>query len=202
MRAKKCPPGVFCIENLSFAFFLILLLVIGYLIYINLKSSKKNDSNTTVVFDTVVPSYPYSNLVPDIGQPGNVYLDPLAPPLNDERYLTVKAVPINISTNVGAVDTNYRQVGIVTPMNGQAQNNILPLMGRPLFTNRNKWQYYTISNQHNNVKLPISVAGKSALNDYGVDQIYTGDTIFVEGYNEPFAVTVYENDTIKYLPVI
>lgn len=205
MRAKKCPPGVFCIENLSFAFFLVLLLVIGYLIYINMKASNKVNnppSNTTVILDTVVPSYPYSNLVPDVGQSSNVLLDPLAPPLKDERYLTVKAVPINVSTNIGAVDTNYRQVGIMTPMNGQTQNNILPLMGRPLFTNRNKWQYYTISNQHNNVKLPISVGGKSALNDYGVDQVYTGDTVFVEGYNEPFGVTVYENDTIKYLPFI
>ena len=75
-------------------------------------------------------------------------------------------------------------------------------MGRPLFTNRDKWQYYTISNQHNNVKLPISFKGRSALNDYGVDQIFDGDTIYVEGYNEPFRVTVYENDTIKYLPFV
>jgi hypothetical protein len=75
-------------------------------------------------------------------------------------------------------------------------------MGRPLFTNRDKWQYYTISNQHNNVKLPISFKGKSGLNDYGVDQIFNGDTIYVEGYNEAFRVTVYENDTIKYLPFI
>jgi hypothetical protein len=93
-------------------------------------------------------------------------------------------------------------MGIMTPLNGTSKDNILPLMGRPLFTNRDKWQYYTISNQHNNVKLPISFKGKSALNDYGVDQIFDGDTIYVEGYNEPFRVTVYENDTIKYLPFI
>ena len=93
-------------------------------------------------------------------------------------------------------------MGIITPLNGASKDNILPLMGRPLFTNRDKWQYYTISNQHNNVKLPISFKGRSALNDYGVDQIFNGDTIYVEGYNEPFRVTVYENDTIKYLPFV
>ena len=111
-------------------------------------------------------------------------------------------VPINVSTNIGSVDTSYRQMGIITPLNGASKDNILSLMGRPLFTNRDKWQYYTISNQHNNVKLPITFKGKSALNDYGVDKIFDGDTIYVEGYNEAFRVTVYENDTIKYLPFV
>jgi hypothetical protein len=93
-------------------------------------------------------------------------------------------------------------MGIMTPLNGISKDNILPLMGRPLFTNRDKWQYYTISNQHNNVKLPISFKGKSALNDYGVDQIFSGDTVYVEGHNDAFKTTVYENDTIKYLPFV
>ena len=75
-------------------------------------------------------------------------------------------------------------------------------MGRPLFTNRDKWQYYTISNQHNNVKLPIIFKKKNGLNDYGVDQIYTGDIVFVEGYKQSFKATIYENDTIRYLSVI
>ena len=48
----------------------------------------------------------------------------------------------------------------------------------------------------------ISFKGKSALNDYGVDKIFNGDTIYVEGYNDAFKVTVYENDTIKYLPFV
>ena len=51
-----------------------------------------------------------------------------------------------------------------------------------------------------NDDLPISFKGKSALNDYGVDQIFAGDTVYVEGYNDAFKVTVYENDTIRYLP--
>jgi hypothetical protein len=145
-----------------------------------------------------LPSYPYNNL------PANdVLLNPYAAPLRDERYFVPgyrNAVPINISTS--AVDTTYRQLGILTPLNGSSKDNILPLMGRPLFTRRSLWQYYTISNQHNNVKLPVSVKGKSGLNDNGVDEIYSDDTVYVEGYNEPFKVTKYENDTIKYLPFL
>jgi len=125
--------------------------------------------------------------------------------LIEERYLVPAGIiPINVPTNIGAtpVNTAYRQMGIITPLNGTSKDNILPLMGKPLFTNRDKWQYYTISNQHNNVKLPISFKGRSALNDYGVDQIFDGDTVYVEGYNEPFKVTIYENDTIRYLPYV
>lgn len=220
---KKCPPGVICVENVTLCLLFIILLVLGFFIYMNSSSSKNitvNDTDHITVenkrepsgwFNGVLPSWPYNNL-PTLGSffgPKDVLLNPYAAPYRDERYFVPEvsyvppgAVPINVSTNIGAVDTTYRQMGIITPLNGTSKDNILPLMGRPLFTNRDKWQYYTISNQHNNVKLPISFKGRSALNDYGVDQIFDGDTIYVEGYNEPFRVTVYENDTIKYLPFV
>jgi len=74
-------------------------------------------------------------------------------------------------------------------------------MGRPLFTNRDKWQYYTLS-EPNNIKLPVVKNGKSCTNEYGCDNLYNGDTIYVEGYNDAFKVTVYDNDTIRYIPAI
>jgi hypothetical protein len=111
-------------------------------------------------------------------------------------------MPINISTNVNAVETTYRQVGILTPLNGSSKDNILPLMGRPAFVRRSLWNYYTISNQHNNVKLPISVKGRSGLNENGVDQLYNGDTVYIEGANEAYKVTIYDNSTMKYIPFI
>jgi hypothetical protein len=163
--------------------------------------------NTNVEFVQLQPNIPYNNL--GLGLQNDVLLNPYDAPYKDERYLVPKlnlipagAVPINVSTSVSAVNTSYRQVGIITPLNGTTSNNILPLMGRPLFTSRQKWQYYTISNQHNNVKLPISVKGRSALTDYGVDEVFNGDTVYVEGYNDAFKVTIYENDTIKYLPFL
>jgi hypothetical protein len=207
---KKCPPGVLCIENMTLAFVALTLFLILYFIYsiikVPISTNVKLDNHITenVVLPPpslgrgrpgfgFLPSYPYNNL------PGDVLLDPYVPPLSDERYFVpAPVVPINISTNIGAVDTNYRQVGILTPLNTKGE--ILSLMGRPLFVNRDKWQYYTISNQHNNVKLPVSRAGRSCTNEYGCDKLYNGDTIFVEGYNEAFKVTIYDNDTIKYLP--
>jgi hypothetical protein len=199
---KKCPPGVICVENVSLMILFIIFGILIFFIYINSKENSKKINNTINIEQQqqhpsssfglgFLPSWPYNNLQ-------DVLINPYSPPLKDERYL----VPINISTNVGAVNSEYRQIGIMTPLNGLTKDNILPLMGRPLFTTRDKWQYYTISNQHNNVKLPISFKGRSALNDYGVDQIYSGDTVYVEGYNDAFKVTTYETDTIRYLPSI
>ena len=205
---KKCPAGVICVENITlFLLFMIMFILVGF-IYMN-TSKNDNINNITIKetkndngwFNNLIPSWPYTNLPNGLNLPNDVLLNPYSPPFKDERYFTAgSSVPINVSTNIGSVNTSYRQIGIITPLNGTSTNNILPLMGRPLYTNRNKWQYYSISNQHNNVKLPISFKGKGALNDYGVDQIYDGDTVFVEGYNDAFKVTIYENDTIKYLP--
>ena len=207
---KKCPPGVICVENVTLFLLFIILLVLAFFVYMNTNKNvvvvKNNEYETSSsgLFSRLLPSWPYTNL------PKDVLLNPYDAPYKDERYFIEQpvpirgAVPINVQTNIGAtpVDTSYRQMGIMTPLNGSSKDNILPLMGRPLFTNRDKWQYYTISNQHNNVKLPVSFKGKSALNDYGVDQIYSGDTVYVEGYNDAFKVTVYENDTIRYLPFL
>jgi hypothetical protein len=219
---KKCPPGVICIENVTMFFIFIAFLIISYILYRSFSSSAATPSppQEKIIIQRepshprIAPpvlfqrsNVPYNNLPPPV--PGDVLLNPYIPPLRDERYLVPSlnyippgAVPINISTNPGAVDTNYRQVGILTPLNSSSKDSILPLMGRPLFTNRDKWQYYTISNQHNNVKLPISKAGRSCTNEYGCDKIYNGDTVYIEGVNDAYKVTIYDNDVIKYLPFV
>ena len=43
-----------------------------------------------------------------------------------------------------SIDTNYRQVGILTRI-GSDKETVLPLMGRPLMTNRNRWNFYALS---------------------------------------------------------
>lgn len=193
---KKCPPGVICIENITIIILFIIIGIIIYIIYIQMNKYTKdiviNNTNETLPSSTLLPSYPYNNL------PLNVLQNPYVPPLSDNRYF----IPINISTNIGAVDTEYRQLGLLTPLNGPNKDNLLPLMGRPLFVNRQKYQYYAISNQHNNIKLPVVVKGRSGTNEYGVDQVFDSDTVYVEGYNSPFKVTIYDNATIKYLPFL
>ena len=57
-------------------------------------------------------------------------------------------------------------------------------MGRPLYTNRSKWQYYTMTDKQNSIKLPISKNGKSCTQEYGCDEIMNGDVVYVEGYKD------------------
>jgi hypothetical protein len=53
-----------------------------------------------------------------------------------------------------------------------------------------------------NTKLPLSFNGKSCTGEYGCDDINNGDNVFVEGYNDTFRVTIYENSLFNYIPYL
>ncbi len=190
---KRCPPGVICLENATMMFLLICVIAIGYFVYTRVNQPSVIMQNNRV--QTVSRNFRNNDTL-------DVLRNPYSPPLNDERYFQneSRGLPINISTT--AVDSTFRQVGILTPLNGSSKDSILPLMGKVLFTRRDLWNYYTISNQHNNVKLPISVKGRSALNEHGVDKVFDGDTVYVDGLNQPFKATIYENTIMRYLPAL
>ena len=209
--AKKCPPGVICVENIVFfSLFLFIGLISIYFLLKNSLSSQNTNTIKEKVYEILPvntgsglfprPSYSFSNVNND------VLLNPYEAPLRDDRFFpnllagdirgNIPITPINVSTR--AVDAEYRQVGILTRMNGPEM--ILPLMGRPLFTNRDKWNFYTMSN--NNIKLPVINKKKSCTDEYGCDNLYNGDTVYVEGINDAFKVTSYDNSTYKYLPFV
>ena len=122
--------------------------------------------------------------------------------MRDNKSKYADLVPVNIETR--ATNSEYQQVGILTQnKSGTNDNLILPLMGRRLMMGRDKWQYYSMSNTgHLNSKLPININGKSCTSEYGCDPLYNADSVYVEGYNDLFNVTKYENDTLRYLPSI
>ena len=75
-------------------------------------------------------------------------------------------------------------------------------MGKPLIANRDKWNFYTLSESNNLLKLPINHNNKRCMGENGCDNLYTGDTVRVEGYNDSFKVTTYESNTLKYIPYL
>jgi len=199
--AKKCPPGVFCIENATIMF----LLVVAAASFFLLRPSPAQNENTTVVVEERPrmfgmfprPSFSFSNVASD------VLLNPYEAPLRDDRVFRTdssdpRGIPINIATR--AVDAEYRQVGILTRIGSPEM--ILPLMGRPLYVSRDKWNFYTMSNENSMVKLPITYKNKSCTNEYGCDNLYNGDVVYVEGYNDTFKVTVYDNQVMRYIPYL
>jgi len=196
---RKCQPGVICIENVTLFTIIIIVLALCYLLYIN--SKQRTTTTEKIVINPnesnmfVRPNFGFTNI------PGDTLFNPYNPPLKNSGYMVPNrdirgAIPINIQTQ--GYNASYGQVGILTRVNGGEM--ILPLMGRPLMTGRDKWQYYCMSDQ--NIKLPVSNNGKSCTGEYGCGNLYNGDTIYVEGYNSVFKVTIYENENPRYIPVI
>ena len=210
---KTCPPGVFCIENTTIFFMFIIIFILAYFVFYKDQGQSQSRRNTNMGMNlpsaTNIGSSSFLGMPVDLlGQSvnvrrspnlatsdmrGDVLLNPYVPPLKDDMYV----MPINVRTQ--GFDSNYRQMGILTSTNNK--QTILPLMGRPLITGRDMWQYYTMS-ETNNIKLPISRGKRSCTNEYGCDKLYDGDNVFVQGYNEVFNVTVYDNDVMRYLPVL
>ena len=211
--AKKCIPGLICVENMTLFLCMILVLVVAFLWY---RVNALGNERSTPRLESSLPIQDIRN---DVGRcsscrPGtigdpltNPYIPPVkcdagslstlplrVPMLNDE-------LPINIPTQ--SYHTQYTQIGILTKEVGNRQE-ILPLMGRRTITSRNKWQYYTIAGGGNGgnlqAKLPIKNKGKKCSSEYGCDEINDGDEIYIEGYHETFRATIYESGLFSYIP--
>jgi hypothetical protein len=206
--AKKCIPGVICIENMTL---FILLLVIGLVIYMIYSQHKYNNQSSSSGLGEpskiVVIQQP--TLASVATRRNDSFNDPYSPPLKDDGYYhprdssDIRGIPVNIETRGSGM--SYQQIGILTPMNGGGGDAlILPLMGRKYLNGRDKWQYYTMANGNSNIstKLPVSVNGKSCTGEYGCNEIQNGDTVYVEGYKTTFSATVYENGTFSYIPYL
>ena len=191
---QKCLPNMFCIKNTTIALVMILGALIVYIIY-----SKYNGGGMTSMSSTATTQAAASMGTPFYIMPiPDVLENPYVPPLRDDRYHNaVIPIPINVRTQGPPVNVNYRQVGLLTRVNGK--ETMLPLMGRPLQKNRDKWQFYTMSDKNNSIKLPISFRKKSCTSEYGCDNIYNGDTVYVEGYKDAFRATIYDNAVMEYL---
>lgn len=210
----KCMPGVVCLENYTLLFLLILLALVLYMLFsyhrVNRREKSHHHHGSVIRHDIHMdrPQVAWMGGLSSIPTRSDPFNDPYMPPLKFDMpvYTTPTipdirgAIPINIKTR--GLNPDFRQVGILTRKNG-TDDMILPLMGTRLMSGRDKWTYYTISNNGNiNTKLPISVAGRSCTNEYGCDEIYNKDSVYVEGYKDVFEATVYENGTFSYIPVI
>ena len=117
-------------------------------------------------------------------------------------------LPINMKTR--GYNQDYSQIGILTRERNNRtddtslrDNMILPLMGRRVMNGRDAYQYYTMSNTGAvNTKLPVKVRGKNCISEYGCNELMNGDTVMVEGYNESFRATIYENGSFGYIPFL
>ena len=195
---RKCPNGTICIENITLIFLIILIFFAVYLF-----NQIKNNKIIIMRQNQPQPQHiQQPRIVPGIHNLSSVFLDPHAMPERQRMYTKdmtdPRGIPINVRTQ--GVDVPFSQVGILT-RNGNGET-ILPLMGRPLQTNRDKHQFYTMNDKNHMVKLPISKNGRSCTGEYGCDDLFNGDTVYVEGYKDAFKVTMYESNMPRYIPFV
>lgn len=119
---------------------------------------------------------------------------------------------MSINQSTQHMDREYLQVGFLkrsNPISRQTtesrrpdplETSILPIFGRPLQTHRQKWQYYTMTNSNNMVKLPIVNKGKVCTNEYGCDELFNAETVYVQGIDDQYTVNIYENEQPRYIP--
>ena len=201
---KKCIHGLICIENMTLFLLILVILLFIYIWYNQYRIHQTTANNTGEKIVLVNTSSNIPQMVP-IASRQDVFNDPYSPPgKNPVVYPRssgdVRGIPVNVQTR--GMDNDYQQMGILTRSNYSGDEMILPLMGRKHMSGRDKWQYYTISGSGNlNTKLPISVNGRSCTSEYGCDDIYNGDVVYVDGYKDTFHATIYENNQFQYIPV-
>ena len=192
----RCPPGVLCIENATILFLICIVLIVALYYYYN-KSLQVKQVTSNISHDNI---YPQTNYKVEFVKDKDIFTNPYMPPVKHNFFLPrntgdPRGIPINIPTQ--GPSPEYKQIGLLNRINGK--ETVLPLLGRPLYTNRQKWQYYTMK-EYNNIKLPLSKNGRSCTSEYGCDELFNGDTVYVEGYNDAFKVTIYEMDSLRYIP--
>ena len=190
MPRSKCPKGTICIENYTIAF---LCLLLGLIFYYTYKYSHSHDP-TLFIQQTTPPPLMFNvasnsgyDMMRPLARPGLSYnrnpsdtlLNPYSPPLTHNAPHA------------------YKQIGYLK--NDQYGNKLFPIFAKPVHLRRDKWYYYTI---FNNIKLPIYSNGTKCSREHGCDSLMNGDTIQLENMNEAFQVSLYDNNTLTYDPVI
>ena len=177
----RCPPGVICLESTVFILAGFVVLLLGYYVV------QQSQLHAPVI--EPVAEVQRSNRFPEVSIPLQTYGMPsIPPPPGPVFYGSASRI-----SGRGP----YQQVGFLS-----GNNQILPLMGRPLAPARDTWQYYTASDTGYGVQLPVSKSGKSCTGEYGCTSLWNGDQVYVEGYNQVFKVTMYERNGVQYSPYV
>lgn len=115
---------------------------------------------------------------------------------NDVRKKPVpirRGIPINQRTRG---ETHYKRIGIL-----YHNDIILPLYGRPTYTRSHLWNYFTISNDHVSIEIPLEIQGKDCHSSYGCTEIDDGTQVYIPAYNDTFTVKLYDR-TPRYIPFV
>ena len=217
-----CPPGFFCMDFSTVCFgVLMALLVVGTIVYIF-----QNDQGKRPVAPMPVPEYrepkEQKPTVIVVQSPPQQHPDPRFSPLSPEQSYETQpdirgfpsvpiaagvgpVMPINTQTR-GYPDT-FQQVGLLTAAGGSDNSasptrTILPLFGRKLITNRDRWNYYTRTDGMNPVQVPIQYKRRNCDDDNGCEEIMEGESVSVPVLGQSYVANIYRYSAPRYIPMV
>jgi hypothetical protein len=165
----KCSSSsVICFENTTLFIFVLLT---GVFIYYHNNNNKRKEEipiPSNAIFDN---HYKKNN---------DIFKDPYAAPF--KHYFP----PVNNMNLLSS--SSFVQLGFL-----MKKDVPIALLGRPLQANRDKWQYYCITDQYNSIKIPFLFKGKNSMNEYGCSELSTGDEVILIGTKDKCKVNLYDN---------
>jgi hypothetical protein len=91
----------------------------------------------------------------------------------------------------------FQQVGILYNSDNQ---KVLPLYGKQLYRNSNKWNYYTSTDGYHSMRLGFNNKNKDCMDEYGCEELYDKDTISLPEIGQNLNVKLYNKSGYQYNP--
>ena len=200
---KVCPTNMICFHETTLIILMIVLIFFVIFIYQSYSMSHLKSMESKLVQQDYNLLIPQASIEIAKKNCDDTLFDAYAGPFKSDQINvrrgcgeSVLGVPVNIKTQ--SVDSDFRQIGLLTSTKQDAL--ILPLLGRPLITHRDSWQYYALSER--NLKLPVISDNKNCTNRLGCDSLSDGCIVRVNGYSDDFKVSIYETNTLEYIPIL
>jgi len=185
MAAKKDMSSTYILYFVIFVLAVSLLIVGTLLYYANNNNSNKKDIKGIIDRCPVCPVCPACPSCPKV----------------DSRASSAASVSIPVyPKELPSYDNNreYQQVGILTS-NDDNEPIILPLFSKRANNHRDRWNYYTTTDKNTMLRLPISHDNMKCDDDIGCNEIYDGNTLYIEMYKgKTFKATIYKKQAPSY----
>ena len=112
----------------------------------------------------------------------------------EREYNMGRGLPINIRTR--GEPNEYQNIGLLK--NASETNDMRPLYGRRVYRGSNLWNYYTVLNNHIQVKIPIEINTTNCVDERGCSEIMDGGKVTVN--KTEYIVSLYPYSDFRYIP--
>ena len=185
---RTCPPGMICMSNT------LLLGILGVLVVLCVLATLYRQTSVVVRMDS---PHPLPASVLPVVVPGstiNSRFEPAPEPLRD--WMGPPELPPrgSIGLRTRGIPEAFQTIGNLSVGGGK----MLPLYGRRSSSDR--WNYYTRTNEYNPVPLPLRHKNRDCMDDIGCPEVFSGDSIHVDGTGEKGLVRLFNINGPRYFP--